>query len=205
MQTFPKTKISLKKWIRTVSHFIDLIQFHLICQILKKFFRVESEMPCRSLACLGKEEENVCFVFTYSIKQEVSRRSRAVTTAKKCSLYTVVVLFFFSFFSITSSSARERAAAVNKSPAVYILSRALDGLWRENRGSVNRLKKCAKKRDALAKLMFCLYNFITFLPISLLSPSSSLKPPLNLFSLYVLFSQKRSQENLTLCLFINNA
>ena len=41
-----------------------------------------------------KEEENVCFVFTYSIKQEVSRRSRAVT-ATKYSLYTVVVLFFF--------------------------------------------------------------------------------------------------------------
>ena len=74
-----------------------------------------------------KEEENVCFVFTYSIKQEVSRRSRAVM-ATKCSLYTVVVLFFFSFFSKTSPSARERAAAVNKSPAVYILSRALDGL-----------------------------------------------------------------------------
>ena len=31
------------------------------------------------------------------------------------------------------------ALAVNKSPAVYILSPALDGLWRENRGSVNRL------------------------------------------------------------------
>ena len=30
------------------------------------------------------------------------------------------------------------ALAVNKSPAVYILSPALDGLWRENRGSVNR-------------------------------------------------------------------
>ena len=31
------------------------------------------------------------------------------------------------------------ALVVNKSPAVYILSPALDGLWRENRGSVNRL------------------------------------------------------------------
>ena len=29
--------------------------------------------------------------------------------------------------------------AVSKSPAVYTLSPALDGLWRENRGSVNRL------------------------------------------------------------------
>ena len=32
------------------------------------------------------------------------------------------------------------ALAVNKSSAVYILSRALDGLWRENRRSVNRLQ-----------------------------------------------------------------
>ena len=31
------------------------------------------------------------------------------------------------------------ALAVNKSSVVYILSPALDGLWRENRGSVNRL------------------------------------------------------------------
>ena len=43
-----------------------------------------------------------------------------------------------------TSGARERnlytiALAVNKSPAVYILSPGLDGLWRENRESVNRL------------------------------------------------------------------
>ena len=31
------------------------------------------------------------------------------------------------------------ALAVNKSPAVYFLSRAVDGLWREHGGSVNRL------------------------------------------------------------------
>ena len=43
------------------------------------------------------------------------------------SLYTGVVLFFFSFFS------------VNKSPVVYVLSPALDGLSRENRRSVDRL------------------------------------------------------------------
>ena len=32
-----KLKVSLKKWIRTVSNFIDLIQFHSICQVLAKF------------------------------------------------------------------------------------------------------------------------------------------------------------------------
>ena len=67
------------------------------------------------------------------------------------SLYTDLVLFFFSFFSKTSASeasARERARsarnhplalAVNKSPAVYILSPALEGLRRENRRCMNRL------------------------------------------------------------------
>ena len=36
--------MSLKKCIRTVSNFIDPIQFHLICQMLAKFSGVESEM-----------------------------------------------------------------------------------------------------------------------------------------------------------------
>ena len=71
------------------------------------------------------------------------------------SLYTDVVLFFFSFFWKTSACARARARAsesfphpypfvlaVNKSPTVYFLSRTFDGLWRENRGSVNRVTKC---------------------------------------------------------------
>ena len=38
-----KTKTPLKKWIRTVSKFIDLIQFHSICKILAKLSGVESE------------------------------------------------------------------------------------------------------------------------------------------------------------------
>ena len=62
----------------------------------------------------------------------------------------------FSFFSKTSANSQAKRArekenfffphhyplvlAVNKTPAVYILSPALDGLWRENRGSVNRLE-----------------------------------------------------------------
>ena len=57
--------------------------------------------------------------------------------------------------------------AVSKSPAVYTLSPALDGLWRENRGSVNRLYEnksnhfhvkglaltlaCSRLRDSLVR------------------------------------------------------
>ena len=38
-----KPKVSLKKWIRTVSNFIDVIQFHFFCQILAIFSEVESK------------------------------------------------------------------------------------------------------------------------------------------------------------------
>ena len=38
-----QTKTSLKKWIHTVSKFIDLIQFLVISQMLAKFSGVESE------------------------------------------------------------------------------------------------------------------------------------------------------------------
>ena len=40
-QNIPKT--SLMKWILTVSNLIDLIQFHLICQMLTRFSGVKSE------------------------------------------------------------------------------------------------------------------------------------------------------------------
>ena len=71
------------------------------------------------------------------------------------SLPCTQTLFYFSFRSFGTTSAcstarraRERsvrkkypfALAVNKSPAVSFLSRALDVLWRENRESVKRLK-----------------------------------------------------------------
>ena len=38
-----KPKTALKIWIRTVSNLVNIIQFHLICQILAKFSGVESE------------------------------------------------------------------------------------------------------------------------------------------------------------------
>ena len=61
-----KRKTSLKKWICTVSNFIDLIQFHLIWKFFAKLSGVESEI-----------KENSCAVFTNSSR-------RLATTAKKC-------------------------------------------------------------------------------------------------------------------------
>ena len=55
--------------------------------------------------------------------------------------------FYFSFRSFRALASvfffphhYPLSLAVNESPAVYILSRALDGLWRKNRRSVNRLQ-----------------------------------------------------------------
>ena len=53
-----KARDSLKKYIRTVSNFIDLIQFRLISQMLAKFFGYfELEGPYLSLE-KEKEKEN---------------------------------------------------------------------------------------------------------------------------------------------------
>ena len=61
-----KPKTSLKKWIRTVSNFNDLIQFHLTFQMLAKFSEVESE---RTVSKLRQRKRKFCVGFTYSIKQ----------------------------------------------------------------------------------------------------------------------------------------
>ena len=58
-----KPKTSLKKWIRTASNFIDLIQFHLIW---RNFLGLNPKGPYLSLE---EEKDNFCVVFTYSIKQ----------------------------------------------------------------------------------------------------------------------------------------
>ena len=91
---------------------------------------------------------------TYWLVPSDRRENVAVSWELACTK----ALCYFSFRSFRKTSvssrakralenergARERnlytiALAVNKSPAVYILSPGLDGLWRENRGSVNRL------------------------------------------------------------------
>ena len=57
-------------------------------------------------------------------------REKQVSVAPK-DVYRPSIFFLSLHYPLT--------LAVNKSPAVYILSPDLDGLWRENRGSVNRL------------------------------------------------------------------
>ena len=73
-----KLKTSLQKWICTVSNFTNLIQFHLICQMLAKFSGVEYK---RTISRFRKRNRNICVVFTYSIKRacEIRKFHGAVT------------------------------------------------------------------------------------------------------------------------------
>ena len=69
------------KSVRTASNFIDLIQFHLIWQMLAKFFRVESQRTVSKFR-RGKRD-NFCVVFTYSIKQACEIRKFDVTGVQR--------------------------------------------------------------------------------------------------------------------------
>ena len=92
-----QTKTSLKKWIRTVSNFIDLNQFHLICQMLAKFSGLNPKGPYVSLE---KEKENFFVVLTYSKKRarEIGKFHVAVVQQRLRNVQTSVVhvrRFFF--------------------------------------------------------------------------------------------------------------
>ena len=93
----------LKRWIRTVSNFDDLIQFQLICQMLAKFERTVSS--------LEKEKGNFCVVLTYFVKRVreigtfhvavVQRRLRnvqkSVMHVHSCCFAYIKRLLFFQF------------------------------------------------------------------------------------------------------------
>ena len=77
-----KLKTSLKKGIRTISNFIDVIEFHLTCQMLAKFPEVESE---RIVSKFRKRRRafNFCVVFTYSIKRASEIRKFHVAVVQR--------------------------------------------------------------------------------------------------------------------------
>ena len=53
-------------------------------------------------------------------------------------------------------------------------------------------KKCTKKRDAGAKLLFCFLNFLLFLPFSLPSPSLLLKLPIVVIQIFCYHGNMKS-------------
>ena len=88
-----KPKTSLKKWIRTVSNFIGLIQFLFYLSnnvggifIIIIFFWGGGGLNLKGpYLSLKKEKENFCVVFTYSIKQarEISNFHIAVVQRRQ--------------------------------------------------------------------------------------------------------------------------
>ena len=88
----------------------------------------------------------------FIVKKHIPKRfQEAVQSSlalhRRCFMFLFVLLVNIGVRESEASTRAKRekekypfALAVNKSAAVYFLSRALDGLWRENRGSVKRLK-----------------------------------------------------------------
>ena len=86
-----------------MSNFIDLIQFHLICQMLAKFSGFDPKGPHLSL-----EKETFCVVFTYFLKRAreirrfhvpvVQRRLRTVQEkyVQSCCFLSGPLFFFFA-------------------------------------------------------------------------------------------------------------
>ena len=88
-----KPKTSLEKLICTVSNFINLIHFHLICQMSMKFSRIESK---RIIAKFRKRKKKICVVFTYSINQACEiRKCRVAVMQQQLSNVQKSVMFFF--------------------------------------------------------------------------------------------------------------
>ena len=65
---------------------------------------------------------------------------------------------------------------VSKSSCVHVLNKTRNMVFSRRSRAVT-VEKFTKKRDARAKLLFCQFQPIVFLPFSLTSPSSLLKFP----------------------------
>ena len=90
--------------------------------------------------------------FGFKIYRDLTKLAPFSLGFTRCiSLYTDVILFFFSIFSKNLLlHPYPPALAVNKCPAVFIvLSRALDKLQKENRGSVDMLALHVLKNDEM--------------------------------------------------------
>ena len=105
--TKPKTKS--EKWSCTVSNFIELTQFHLICQMLGKFSGVKSERTVSNFR--QRKRKLLCCVFTPSFKpvREIRRFHVAVVQRKlRNVLKSVMHVQSCCFFSRSRCRRRRR-------------------------------------------------------------------------------------------------
>ena len=108
-----KPKTSLKKWIHTVTNFIDLIQFHLICQMLAKFSGVKSERIMSKLTKKEKKIVKLCSPTPYSRHVKfhatvVQRRLRNVQESAMHVQSFVLLIWTYWFFCRSRCRRRRR-------------------------------------------------------------------------------------------------
>ena len=70
-----KPKTSLLKWVRTVSSFIDVIQFNLFVKYWRNSLGLNPKGPCLSLE---KKKENFWDVLTYFVKRVIRKSYVAI-------------------------------------------------------------------------------------------------------------------------------
>ena len=99
-------KRHLKRWISSVSNFIDLTQFHLICQMLAKFSGVESERTVSKCVLCSPTPKRAQEIWTFHVAV-VQRRQRNVQKrmmlVQSCCFANINLLLFpFSLPSLSS-------------------------------------------------------------------------------------------------------
>ena len=112
-----KPKTSLKKWIRTASNFIYLIQFHLMRQMLAKFSWVESE---RTVSKFKEEKDNFCVVFTDSIKRAPNDSKEMYKIAWCTCKFVVLSIKTFYFFAVLLPSSSSLVLLSSRNSATMV-------------------------------------------------------------------------------------
>ena len=92
-----KLETSLKKRIRTVSNFIDLIQFHLICQMLATFSGGESERTSSKFRARAHEIRKFHVAVVQSRLRNVQK---SVMHVQSCCLTNKPVALFAVLFTV---------------------------------------------------------------------------------------------------------
>ena len=126
-----KPKTSLLKWVRTVSSFIDVIQFNSICQILAKLSGVKSE---RTVSKFRKKKENFWDVLTYFVKRVIRKFYVAIMQRRLRNVHKSVMHVQSCFSDInhllfSSSLCRSRRRCLS-SPLLWSRNCASMVTWR---------------------------------------------------------------------------
>ena len=138
-------------------------------------FRSDRSLTTTSAEKPGSLSNNDCEDENESVTWRVNSRCfklyRAYSIISRLIRQTLAIFFRVEFCSTVSKFRKRKrkwfsCVPVLDKTCIYALSRC---------SRATTAKKCTKKRDARAKLLFCLSKPIVFLPFSLPSPSSLLE------------------------------